>query len=228
MYCRCTFKFDGGVFFASFYRNGENLSAGMNYTDIHDNLIVGSQPKNEQDIQLLFDKGVGVILNLQQDKDIQHHRIAIDSIVQKCHQLTIRHKRIPVQDFAPQSLQKELPRAVAELERAISQGKMVYVHCTAGLGRSPAVAIAYLYWFCDMDMDTQIALPFQLDTAYDFLTAKRPCGPNKEAIRGATYDLAKTDPNKPKFESLHPDAFKDISTSERQLIQDCVRKLREQ
>jgi len=96
MYCRCTFKFDGGVFFASFYRNGENLSAGMNYTDIHDNLIVGSQPKNEQDIQLLFDKGVGVILNLQQDKDIQHHRIAIDSIVQKCHQLTIRHKRIPV------------------------------------------------------------------------------------------------------------------------------------
>jgi hypothetical protein len=41
---------------------------------------------------------------------------------------------------------------VAALEWAISQGKMVYVHCTAGLGRAPAVAIAYLYWFHGMDV----------------------------------------------------------------------------
>ncbi|CAM6064114.1 unnamed protein product [Sphagnum tenellum] len=190
----------------------------MNYADIHDNLIVGSQPKNEDDIKLLSDKGVRVILNLQQDKDIQHHRVDIKSIVEKCNELTIRHKRIPVRDFDPKSLRKELPRAVAELEWAISQGKMVYVHCTAGLGRSPAVAIAYLYWFRDMDMDT----------AYKTLTAKRPCGPKKEAIRGATYDLAKTDPHKRKFESLPPDAFKNIAEWERKLIKKSVRKLRAQ
>jgi protein-tyrosine phosphatase len=215
VHCRCTFKFDGGVFFASFYRNGENLSAGMDSTDIYDNLIVGSQPKNEEHIQLLTDKGVKVILNLQQDKDI---RIGIDSILQKCEELTIRHKRIPVGDFDPDSLRRELPRAVAELEWATSQGKMVYVHCTAGLGRSPAVAIAYLYWFHDMD----------LDTAYAFFIAKRPCGPKKKAIRGATYDLAKTDPNKPKFESLPDHAFSNISNEERKLIKQRVRSLRGQ
>jgi len=43
----------------------------------------------------------------------------------------------------------------------------VYVHCTAGLGRAPAVCIAYLYWWCGMN----------LDDAYQYLTNIRPCGP---------------------------------------------------
>ena len=29
----------------------------------------------------------------------------------------------------------------------------VYVHCTAGLGRAPAVIIAYLFWFKDLGLD---------------------------------------------------------------------------
>jgi protein-tyrosine phosphatase len=46
-----------------------------------------------------------------------------------------------------------LPKAVSSLEWAISEGKgRVYVHCTAGLGRAPAVAIAYLFWFSDMNV----------------------------------------------------------------------------
>lgn len=49
-----------------------------------------------------------------------------------------------------------LPRAVSSLEWAISEGKgRVYVHCTAGLGRAPAVSIAYIFWFCGMDVSPQ-------------------------------------------------------------------------
>lgn len=59
--------------------------------------------------------------------------------------------------------------AVRALEQARAAGGKVYVHCTAGLGRSPAVAIASLYWFTDM----------QLDEAYAYLTRIRPCGPSK-------------------------------------------------
>lgn len=40
--------------------------------------------------------------------------------------------------------------AVRALEDARASGAKVYVHCTAGLGRSPAVAIASLYWFTSM------------------------------------------------------------------------------
>lgn len=66
----------------------------------------------------------------------------------------------------------------------------------------------------------------QLNTAYDMLTSKRPCGPNKKAIRGATYDLAKKDPWKEPFESLPNNAFEDIADWERNLIQNRVRSLR--
>ena len=67
---------------------------------------------------------------------------------------------------------------------------------------------------------------WQLNIAYDTLTSKRPCGPNKRAIRGATYDLAKNDPWKEPFENLPEHAFEGISTWERKLIQDRVRSLR--
>jgi len=55
-----------------------------------------------------------------------------------------------------------------------------YVHCTAGLGRAPAVCIAWLYWYGPY---------LSLDDAYKHLTDIRPCGPNRDAIRGATYDI---------------------------------------
>jgi protein-tyrosine phosphatase len=58
-------------------------------------------------------------------------------------------------DFDPDSLRKQLPKAVSALEWAISQGKgRVYIHCTAGLGRAPAVAISYMFWFENMDVSS--------------------------------------------------------------------------
>ncbi|KAF8081136.1 hypothetical protein N665_0903s0017 [Sinapis alba] len=128
-----------------------------------------------------------------------------------------RMYELNAKDFDPLSLRSQLAKAVSSLEWAVSEGKgRVYVHCTAGLGRAPAVSIAYMYWFCDMN----------LNTAYDALVSKRPCGPNKGAIRGATYDLAKNDPWKEPFENLPENAFEDIADWERKLIQERVRALR--
>ncbi|GMH27105.1 hypothetical protein Nepgr_028948 [Nepenthes gracilis] len=191
---------------------------GMNYTQILDNLIVGSQPQKPEDIDhLKLDENVAYILNLQQDKDIEYWGIDFQSILKRCSELGVRHMRRPARDFDPDSLRSQLPKAVSSLEWAISEGKgKVYVHCTAGLGRAPAVAIAYMFWFCGLD----------LNKAYDALTSKRPCGPNKRAIRGATYDLAKNNPSKEPFESLPEHAFEDVSDWERKLIQERVCSLR--
>ncbi|KAG1365643.1 phosphoglucan phosphatase LSF2, chloroplastic [Cocos nucifera] len=197
---------------------------GMNYTIITDSLIVGSQPQKPEDIDhLKAEENVAYILCLQQDKDIEYWGIDFQSIVKRCKELAKSHhahlnvyvlKLAPqAKDFDPDSLRSQLPKAVSSLEWAISEGKgKVYIHCTAGFGRAPAVAIAYMFWFCDMD----------LNTAYNTLTSKRPCGPNKRAIRGATYDLAKNDPWKEPFESLPEYAFGDVADWERKLIQDRV------
>ncbi|KAF5956198.1 hypothetical protein HYC85_009054 [Camellia sinensis] len=182
---------------------------GMNYTLITDKLIVGSQPQKPEDIDhLKREEDVAYILNLQQDRDIEYWEIDLKSIIKRCRDLEIRHMRRPARDFDPDSLRSGLPKAVSSLEWAISEGKgKVYVHCTAGLGRAPAIAIAYMFWFCDID----------LNTAYNRLTSKRPCGPNKSAIRGATYDLAENDPWKEPFENLPGHAFEGISNWERKL-----------
>ncbi|KAG8050809.1 hypothetical protein GUJ93_ZPchr0009g751 [Zizania palustris] len=192
---------------------------GMNYAVISDSLIVGSQPQKPEDIDHLKDEeNVAYILCLQQDKDIEYWGIDLEAILSRCKELGIRHMRRPAVDFDPDSLKTQLPKAVSSLEWAISEGKgRVYVHCTAGLGRAPAVAIAYMFWFENMD----------LKTAYEKLTSKRPCGPNKRAIRAATYGLAKNDPLKESFENLPEHAFEGVADWERSLIQERVRALRE-
>ena len=99
----------------------------------------------------------------------------------RCAAVGVEHVRRPTRDFDAASLRLSIPTAVAALETSVYAGRRVYVHCTAGLGRAPAVAIAFLYWFDPRGLT--------LDAAYAAVTSKRPCGPKREAIRGATYDL---------------------------------------
>lgn len=49
---------------------------------------------------------------------------------------------------------------------------------SAGLGRAPATALTYMYWFRG----------FTLDSAFEKLRAVRPCNPNLQAVRQATCD----------------------------------------
>ena len=45
-------------------------------------------------------------------------------------------------DFDAFDLRKRLPEVIAILHRAIERNKgITYIHCTAGLGRAPAVAV---------------------------------------------------------------------------------------
>ncbi|CAN6565307.1 unnamed protein product [Malus baccata var. baccata] len=127
------------------------------------------------------------------------------------------------------SLRNGLPKAVSSLEWAISKGKVkVCVHCPAGLGRAPAVAVAYIYWFLGMNL-TNCSKLIATVTVHMMLllpTSKRPCRPSKRAIRGATYDLTKKDPWKEPLENLPEYAFEDIADWEGNLIRDRVCSLR--
>ena len=72
-----------------------------------------------------------------------------------------------MEDFSGESLTANLPHAVQTMHELMDQGHMVYVHCTAGLGRAPAVAIGYLHWMCGLS----------LTEAYSFVTSRRSCHP---------------------------------------------------
>lgn len=93
----------------------------------------------------------------------------------------ITHYRCEIRDFDPYDLRMRLPVAVAKLHQAIeaNKGKTAYVHCTAGLGRAPGVALAYMYWLRGLS----------LKEANVLLQKVRRCHPKLDSIRAATADL---------------------------------------
>ncbi len=96
------------------------------------------------------------------------------------HLTTIKCHHTDKLDIAP-FIPRKLPKAVSRLAQAHNPkfGGQAYIHCTAGLGRAPAVALAYMHWLRGWD----------LDEAHASLTSVRRCSPRIEAIRAATADL---------------------------------------
>lgn len=155
---------------------------GMNYTRILDDLIVGSCLQTEDDVDTLVGEGVSTVMCLQENSDMEYFSLDIDPVRARCSSVgTIDHVRHAIRDFDPYSLRRRLPGAVALCaQNAEKQGHgTLYVHCTAGLGRAPATALAYMWWFKGIP----------LDEAYDHLTSLRPCKPRVESIREAALDL---------------------------------------
>ncbi|KAK7391493.1 hypothetical protein VNO78_19909 [Psophocarpus tetragonolobus] len=161
----------GAVFLASFYVPFDLLFSllllfayfvvpdrhelGMNYNFILPDLIVGSCLQTPEDVDKLHRIGVKTIFCLQQDPDL-------------------------ARDFDAFDLRKRLPAVVSKLYKAIKgNGGVTYIHCTAGLGRAPAVALAYMFW----------VLGYKLNDAHTLLQSKRSCFPKLDAIKSATADI---------------------------------------
>ena len=119
--------------------------------EVADGLIVGTYPQTPEDVrQLRQVHGVTALLCLQDDRDFEYLGVRWDLIGRAYTAQGILAVREPVRDFSPRELVQRLPRCVAALHDLAAGGRRVYLHCTAGLNRSPTVAIAYLYVHCGM------------------------------------------------------------------------------
>jgi hypothetical protein len=152
----------------------------MDYAQVLPELYVGSCPESPDDIDGLQRKlGVTAVLNLQTDEDLQGRGCDWPRLRLHYRRLHIRLRRVPVKDFDEADLRKRLPQCVQALGELLRDNHTVYVHCTAGMGRSPSVVIAYLNW----------VQQYELDRALEVVANSRPCSPNLEAIRLAGEDL---------------------------------------
>lgn len=153
----------------------------MDYHRILAKLYVGSRPESASDIEhLKREIDITAVLNLQTDDDMRYFKLEWDSMV-KCYQACgIELHRSPIRDFDSADLQDKLPGGVSILETLLESGHTVYLHCSAGAGRSPTVAIAYLCWRSGWGLDQALAHVVQC----------RPCSPNIDAIRLATKKYA--------------------------------------
>ena len=117
-------------------------------------LAVGSLPKNENDFNLLTEKNIDSILTLCDPKEgevpnIFKEKFNCQSFILPDH----KSKRYPSKI--------ELISALNLLEEMIQMGS-VYIHCFAGVERSPLICIAYLMKNKNIDLQDSIEYLMQV------------------------------------------------------------------
>jgi predicted protein tyrosine phosphatase len=148
----------------------------INYDQILPNLYVGAYPESLEDIQELKDRyGVTAVLNLQTDEDLRERGIDWPAMEESYRRLGIEVHRVPMRDFDHEHQRQHLPEAVKVLENLLASRHVTYLHCNAGTGRSPLVAMAYLYWSRKMGREQAIK----------HVRQRRYCAPYEDLLKGS-------------------------------------------
>lgn len=152
----------------------------INLTLIKPEIFIGTYPQNEVDIERLHSgPKITAVLNLQTDEDFAALRVDWPKIERAYQARDMLCQRWPIIDFSPQDLEQRLAGAAQALDQLVGVGHRVYVHCTAGVGRAPAVVIGHLAWHRGM----------ALEQAHALVKSLRTCNPYMDAIRAA--DIAR-------------------------------------
>jgi len=148
----------------------------INFDRITRNIFVGTYPQSPLDIdRLRGGAGITAVVNLQSDTDMKSLGVNWPPLKQHYARREIAVYRHPIRDFDPTDLSARMREAVKQVGDLEAVGHRIYIHCTAGVGRAPAVAIGHLAW----------NLQWDLDEAYGFVRERRACDPYLEAIREA-------------------------------------------
>lgn len=158
-----------------FDREGDPAQV-IHFNQIVEGVFVGMCPAGRDDAENLKRAlGVSAVLNLQTDEDFEEWGVEWPQLEQAYHELGIEVRRVPIADLDPEDLRDKLRSAVEALRELVSGGHRVYLHCTAGVERSPTVVVAYLAW----------SEGWSVDQAGEHVKRVRYCAPDLELIRRA-------------------------------------------
>jgi hypothetical protein len=156
----------------------------LNWSEIRSDLLIGSCPMGLDDLErILGETKASAILSLQ--SDACRGAFAIDYETHRAYGEAAGAAMVnaPMLDFDPPDQRRSLPAAVRALTALLAGGRRVYVHCTAGINRSPLVVLGYLAFVETMDPGE----------ALGFIREARPeAEPSWEAFAGARADLVET------------------------------------
>lgn len=111
---------------------------------IRPNLYVGSALRSRAEIEELLAHNITAVLSLQTDDDLAKDGLRWEQIEEWYLSAGIGARRVQIHDYSAEAVITNLNAAVTSLRTLLDQGHTVYLHCTAGVNRSPTIAIAYL------------------------------------------------------------------------------------
>ena len=113
------------------------------FAELDGELSVGNFPSNSA-IAFLASRGVRGLVSLQSNADLRSWKVDWGERVARCEREGITALRVPVVDFDRGDLARHLDAAVAAVAESVGAGRPTYVHCNAGINRSPSTVIAYI------------------------------------------------------------------------------------
>ncbi len=117
----------------------------LNWGRVTPSIVIGSCPMTINDLkQIQAETGVTAVLSVQHDDCLQYWRIDYPAMRRAGIRLGMNMARCPIRDFDIEDMRRRLPASIACLARLLDAGHKIYVHCTAGLGRSSLVTLGYL------------------------------------------------------------------------------------
>lgn len=158
---------------------GETLT----YAQILPNLFLGSHPRTIKDVERLRrDTGITAVLNIHTDDDMRSVNLDFPPLEAHYTVCSVVLRRSPMVE-EQMELRAKLYAAIQALNELLSEGHTVYLHCTAGIGRAPTVAIGYLH----------VCLGWDLEDAIAHVKMRRQCAPHLEALLLAIADQSAAD-----------------------------------
>lgn len=104
------------------------------YDKIVDNLWMGGAPTYPRDYDFLIKNKIGAVVDIRQERED-------DLALYKAND--IRHLKLKVPDIHAPS-PEIIEQGVSFIEEQINDGRIVYVHCAKGRGRSATLVAGYL------------------------------------------------------------------------------------
>jgi predicted protein tyrosine phosphatase len=125
------------------------------FADVHDDLLIGAYPTDQEDVDVLARLRVDRILNLVDDSEYRPGERAV--VTAALGAAGIEEQRQSLIDFGGLP-SVELEAAVGQVVAWLDEGHRVYLHCRAGWQRSAAVAAGVVAIREQVDIDSALQM----------------------------------------------------------------------
>jgi protein-tyrosine phosphatase len=146
------------------------------FSQITPQILVGSYPRSVMDIHKLKENKVSAIFSIQSERDFKSHGLTPYFLSLICQEQGIKYKRCSILDMNNDDFINKAEGGVKMMRDLIKDGEKVYVHCSAGIYRSPQMIALYLTLF----------EKYSIEQAVNTIKASHPYAkPNCKVIRDA-------------------------------------------